>query len=172
MGLSRPSLSHSSPWGILGKSWGVCPAGSQGWASCLSRRKLRSPLERALSPSCPRGWRHATRAQVATEIPRKGSAAGVAQTTLHPVLGLCSEQGLLGESCSSVRPETCWWREGRTPKGHRPQEGSCGAEALPQSWPHRQGLAPVMSSSGSVSIPLPSEPSPPPYPPLFPPMPR
>ena len=46
--------------------------GQPGPPFCLSLRQLRRPWERVLSPSCPRGWRHAARAGVATGPSRRG----------------------------------------------------------------------------------------------------
>lgn len=60
-------------------------------------------MERAPSPSCPRGWRRGARAGVATEPTRRARGGGVAQITLNPVLGLDHAQGMGAKSKPAVQ---------------------------------------------------------------------
>lgn len=134
-----------------GKSWGACPTGELGWVRCgscpfcLSPTKLRrrflllgleTPLEEGRGRSGPRA-------------PHPG-----------PVLWA----GLLDEARRSLRPEPCWWGEGRTPWGQTSGRRALGLRPGPTPPAAGAGPGPATPSSGSVSPLLPSAPAPPPSP--------
>lgn len=143
-----PPLALGNP---PGKSWGACPTGELGWVRCgscpfcLSPTKLRrrflllgleTPLEEGRGRSGPRA-------------PHPG-----------PVLWA----GLLDEARRSLRPEPCWWGEGRTPWGQTSGRRALGLRPGPTPPAAGAGPGPATPSSGSVSPLLPSAPAPPPSP--------
>lgn len=172
---ARVSLCPSLfPAPALGTRAGTfAPQQSQGLsrtAPLLSLRKQRRPLERAPSPSFPLGLE--MRCHDATKPTRRACAGGVAQTTLPPVLGPCSGDELLDESCSSFRPETCWWGEGSPQGSQTSGRQAVGASALLPLLVSQAGPGPSEVLWFSLVPPLPSEPSPPPHPSPLPLMPR
>lgn len=120
-------------------------------------------MERVLSPSCPGAWRRGTRAGVATEPTRRARGGGVAQTTLHPVLGLDHAQGMGSKTKPAVQSgQRHAGGRGQPPGSQTSGRKAVGLRPCSHSWSHRKGLAPVMSS-GSVSSPhSPVSPPPPP----------
>lgn len=78
------SLSQPQAWY---QSWDACPTAESGSSQshpCAQPLEAEETLGMSAEPSCPWGWRHAARA------PQEGCAGWVAQTTLCPVLVLCS----------------------------------------------------------------------------------
>lgn len=147
------------------------PQQSQGLSRAtplLSLRKQRRPLERAPSPSCPRGWR---RAAPVPQSPPAGVCGRGGPDHTTPCPGPVLGDGLLDETCSSFRPETCWWGEGGPRESQTSGRKAVGAAALLPLVVSQSGPGP-REASVSLVPPLPSEPSPPPQPAPLPPMPR
>lgn len=164
MGLSL-SLSVPSP-GPGYKSWDICPAAESGPAQ---PQEAGETLGKSAEPFLPPGLEK--RCHDATKPTRRACAGGVAPTTLPPVLGPRSGDGLLDETCSSFRPETCWWGEGSPQGSQTSGRQAVGASALLPRVVSQAGPGPSEVLWFSLVPPLPSEPSPPPHPSPLPPMP-
>ena len=118
-----PPCSHPWPWGISGRSWGLHPA-ARSRPVCLSRGKLGRPLPAAGAGDAPPGPR------LPQSPPGRGEHGGGLGPHCTPSWG----------ETSSVSPETRLWGEGRTPKGHRPQEG--------RPWGRRPCPTPLATQAG------------------------
>lgn len=83
-----------------------------------------------------------------------------------------ARDGLVDETCSSFRPETCWWGEGSPQGSQTSGRQAAGAEALLPLLVSQAGPGPSEVLWFSLVPALPSEPSPPPHPTPLPPTPR
>lgn len=116
-------------------------------------------LGKSAEPFLPRAWRRGARAGVATEPARRARGGGVAQTTLHPVLGLDHAQGMGSKTKPAVQSgQRHAAGRGQPPRVTDLRKEGRGAEALLPLPVSQAGPGPSDVLWSSFVPPQPSEP--------------